>query len=64
MSEPLTIAEYREERRKMRKVMRELLDCYWGRGDGDEAPEFIQRAAALSGWKAPAGSLKGTSKGK
>lgn len=51
MSEPMTIAEYREERRKMRKVLRELLDCYWEDGDGEEPPEFIRRAAELCGWK-------------
>ena len=42
-----------EKHRKLRKVMREMLDCYWGRGDGDTPPEFITRAANLSGWKFP-----------
>lgn len=57
--------DYRSRQRKRsdlkatRKVIRELLDCYWGTGDGDPAPEFIKRAARLSGWKAPAGSLEG-----
>lgn len=33
--------------------IRELLDAYWGQGDGDTPPEFIQRAATLSGWVYP-----------
>ena len=39
------------EKRALRKVTRELLDCYWGAGDRDPPPEFITRAARLSGWK-------------
>lgn len=39
------------EKRALRKIVRELLDCYWGAGDGDEPPAFIKHAASLSGWK-------------
>ena len=39
------------EKRALRKSIRELLDCYWGAGDGEDPPEFIKRAARLSGWK-------------
>lgn len=66
MSNPSTdkaLATMRRDIKRLKASMCELLDCYWGQGDGDEAPEFIQRAAALSGWKAPTGSLKGTRKG-
>lgn len=28
--------------------IRELLDCYWGEGDGDEPPEFIRRADLMA----------------
>jgi len=48
------------EKRALRKSMREMLDCYWSTGDGEPAPEFIKRAARLSGWKAPKGSLEGS----
>jgi hypothetical protein len=27
--------------------LREMLDCYWGEGDGETPPEFIQRAQQL-----------------
>lgn len=40
------------ENKKLRASMRELLDCYWGNGDGARPPEFIIKAAFLSGWKA------------
>lgn len=43
------------ENKAMRKVIRELLDCYWGAGDGEEPPEFISRAARLASWKHKAG---------
>lgn len=39
------------EKRALKKSMRELLDAYWGAGDGAEPPDFIKRAARLSGWK-------------
>lgn len=39
------------ECRALRKSIRELLDCYWAEGDGAEPPDFIKRAARLSGWK-------------
>jgi hypothetical protein len=39
------------ENKALRTVVRELLDCYWGAGDGEDPPEFIKRAARLSGWK-------------
>ncbi|MDR5726263.1 MAG: hypothetical protein RB191_02220 [Terriglobia bacterium] len=35
----------------LRTSIRELLDCYWGSGDGETPPEFVKRAARLSGWK-------------
>lgn len=39
------------EKRALVKSMREMLDAYWGEGDGEEAPEFIKRAARLARWK-------------
>lgn len=39
------------ENQALRKVVRELLDCYWAEGDGEDPPEFIKRAARLSAWK-------------
>lgn len=30
-----------------RGIIVELLDCYWGQGDGQEPPDFIKRAQAL-----------------
>lgn len=39
------------EVRALKKSMREMLDCYWGPGDGEDPPAFIKRAARLSGWK-------------
>lgn len=36
-----------------KKIVRELLDCYWGQGDGYDPPEFIKRAARYAGWKFP-----------
>ncbi len=48
------------EARALRASLREMLDAYWERGDGEPAPEFIKRAARLSRWKAPKGSLEGT----
>lgn len=40
------------EKRALVKSMREMLDAYWGEGDGEPAPEFIVRAARLARWKA------------
>lgn len=33
------------------EALYEMLDCYWGKGDGAEPPEFIQRAAKLCGYQ-------------
>jgi len=27
--------------------LREMLDCYWGEGDGEPAPQFIRQAQLL-----------------
>lgn len=32
---------------KLTTSLREMLDCYWGEGDGETPPEFIQRAQQL-----------------
>jgi hypothetical protein len=34
----------------LRVSLCEMLSAYWGRGDGDDPPEFIKRAAKLSGY--------------
>lgn len=39
------------EAEELRAAMLKLLDCYWGKGDGEPAPEFIQKAASLCGYK-------------
>jgi hypothetical protein len=46
------------EVRALKKSMRELLDCYWGAGDGDEPPAFIKRAIRLSGYRPPVGVFR------
>ena len=51
VSYPTHYARALAEKRAMRKAIRELLDCYWGAGDGSEPPDFIKRAARLAGWK-------------
>lgn len=33
---------------EMATCIRELLDCYWGEGDGAEPPEFIRRADLIA----------------
>lgn len=39
----------------LRQTIRELLNCYWGEGDGQTPPNFIQKAIAQSAykWKSP-----------
>jgi len=39
------------ENRALRKSLREMLDAYWGAGDGEDPPEFIKRAARLGRWR-------------
>lgn len=34
----------------LRASMRQMLDAYWGEGDGARPPEFILEAMKLSGW--------------
>lgn len=55
----MAFARAKTENNALRKSMHEMLDAFWGEGDGDRAPDFIRRAARLSRWKAPAGSLEG-----
>jgi len=38
------------ENAQLRASLRDLLDVYWGSGDGREPPEFIARAASLCGY--------------
>jgi hypothetical protein len=39
------------ELRQVKASLREMLDAYWGAGDGDPPPVFIERAIRLSGYK-------------
>lgn len=36
--------------RLLKKIIQELLQCYWEAGDGEPPPEFIQRAITESGY--------------
>lgn len=36
-----------KEIEKLRKSLKEMLDCYWGEGDGAPPPAFIKRALKL-----------------
>ena len=50
MSQRNHYARLLAEKRAMRASLREMLDCYWGAGDGEDPPEFIKRAARLARW--------------
>ena len=45
------------EKRALVASLREMLDAYWGEGDGEDPPDFIKRAARLARWKC---KLRGT----
>lgn len=44
---PPSKAEMRVQIAKLRNSLREMLECYWGEGDGAPPPEFIRRAQRL-----------------
>lgn len=43
-------AGYRRARLAER-ALKEMLDAYWGEGDGGPPPSFVQRAIDLIGWE-------------
>lgn len=61
MTKTLTYAEraYQQRARQrstiaaLKKSLREMLDAYWGKGDGETPPKFITLAANRAGWKSP-----------
>lgn len=47
MAKLLSKAELAEKVTKLQASLREMLDCYWGEGDGSTPPKFIKRALRL-----------------
>lgn len=33
---------------QLRASLKEMVDCYWGKGDGEPPPSFVQRAIDLT----------------
>ncbi len=46
-----TTRRRKRELRQVKASLREMLDAYWGAGDGDTPPAFIECAIRLSGYK-------------
>lgn len=48
---PVEVATHLRHSSPERESLHKMLEVYWGSGDGEPAPQFIQDAAALCDYK-------------